>query len=164
VPAMIYVFGVPTAVATGTELYLAMFMGAYGALSYAYQGYVDIRLTLLLYLGSLLGIYLGVYGVKVVKERYIRIVTGLIIVLCVMSRAIAIPVYLRQLELVSYQAGWDTYLNMASKLFLFASGLTGALVILYHVARAYLQRRRIQKTLMVEREPGDRRAQLASQA
>jgi uncharacterized membrane protein YfcA len=37
VPAMIYVFGVPTAVAAGTELYLAMFMGAYGALSYAYQ-------------------------------------------------------------------------------------------------------------------------------
>ncbi len=41
VPAMIYVFGVPTAVATGTELFLALFMGAYGALSYAYQGFVD---------------------------------------------------------------------------------------------------------------------------
>jgi len=30
VPAMIYVFGVPTAVAAGSELYLAMFMGAWG--------------------------------------------------------------------------------------------------------------------------------------
>jgi uncharacterized membrane protein YfcA len=81
VPAMIYVFGVPTAVAAGTELYLAMFMGAYGALSYAFQGFVDIRLTMLMYLGSLVGIYLGVYGVKVVNERYIRMVTS-VIILC----------------------------------------------------------------------------------
>jgi len=46
VPSMIYIFGVPTAVAAGTELYLAMFMGAYGAISYALQGFVDIRLTM----------------------------------------------------------------------------------------------------------------------
>jgi len=152
VPAMIYVFGIPTAVATGTELYLAAFMGAYGAISYAYQGFVDLRLTLLLYLGSLVGIYLGVYGVKVVKEKYIRIVTGLIILLCVISRIIAMPVYLRQLALISYDPGWDTYLNIASKVFLFASGISGALVILYHVIRAYMQRRKIQKTLLVERK------------
>jgi len=97
VPAMIYVFGVPTAVAAGTELYLAMFMGGFGALKYAYQGYVDIRLTMLLYLGSLFGIYIGVYSTKVVKEVLIRIVTGTVILLCVLSRAIAIPMYLRQL-------------------------------------------------------------------
>ena len=36
---MIYVFGVPTAVAAGTELFLAMFMGAFGALNYAYRGW-----------------------------------------------------------------------------------------------------------------------------
>jgi uncharacterized membrane protein YfcA len=159
VPAMIYVFGVPTAVATGTELYLAVFMGAYGAISYAYQGFVDLRLTLLLYLGSLVGIYLGVYGVKVVKEMYIRIVTGLIILLCVISRIIAIPVYLRQLGVVAYDPTWDTYLNVASKVFLFASGISGALVILYHVIRAYLQRRKIQKTLLVERKPAGRPAE-----
>jgi uncharacterized membrane protein YfcA len=49
VPAMIYVFGVPTAVAAGTELFLAMFMGAFGALNYVWAGFVDIRLTMLLY-------------------------------------------------------------------------------------------------------------------
>ena len=152
VPAMIYVFGVPTAVATGTELFLALFMGAYGAISYAYQGFVDIRLTMLLYLGSLVGIHLGVYGVKVVKEKYIRVVTSLIILLCVFSRVIAIPVYLRQLGLISYDAGWDPYFNVASKFFLFASGISGALVILGKVVQAYMQRRKIQKTLLVHRQ------------
>ena len=65
---MIYIFGVPAAVAAGSELFLAMFMGAYGALSFAFEGLVDIRLTLLLYAGSLLGIHIGAYGTKVVKE------------------------------------------------------------------------------------------------
>ncbi len=147
VPAMIYVFGVPTAVAAGTELYLAMFMGAYGALSYAYQGFVDIRLTLLLYLGSLVGIYLGVYGVKVVNEKIIRLVTSLIILLCVLSRIIAIPIYLRQLGYLSIDAGWDRYFNLVSKFFLFASGISGCLVILFYVVRAYRQRREMHRTL-----------------
>jgi len=149
VPSMIYIFGVPTAVAAGTELYLAMFMGAYGALSYAFQGFVDIRLTMLLYLGSLLGIYLGVYGVKVVNEKYIRLVTSIIILLCVLSRGIAIPMYLRQLGYLDMNAGWDSYFNLISKFFLFASGITGTLLILYHVIRAYRQRRGIQKSLRV---------------
>ncbi len=156
VPAMIYVFGVPTAVATGTELFLALFMGAYGALSYAYQGFVDLRLTMLLYLGSLVGIHLGVYGVKVVKEKYIRGVTSIIILLCVFSRIIAIPVYLRQLGMISFDAGWDRYFNGASKFFLFASGLSGALIIIMQIVRAYRQRGRIRKTLLLVKkdEPG----------
>ncbi len=149
VPAMIYILGVPTAVATGTELFLAMFMGAYGALSYAYQGFVDIRLTMLLYLGSLLGIYLGVFGVKVVHEKIIRLVTSLIILLCVLSRVIAIPVYLRQLNLLNMDPSLDVYFNMTSKFFLFASGITGCLVILFFVIRAYRQRRGIQHSIRV---------------
>ncbi|MEJ2659903.1 MAG: sulfite exporter TauE/SafE family protein [Desulfobacteraceae bacterium] len=157
VPAMIYVFGIPTAVATGTELFLALFMGAFGALSYAYQGFVDLRLTMLLYLGSLIGIHLGVYGVKVVKEKYIRVVTSLIILLCVFSRIIAIPVYLRQLEFISYDSGWDRYFNLGSKFFLFASGISGALVILIKVVHAYMQRRKIQKTLLVHKNVENRR-------
>jgi uncharacterized membrane protein YfcA len=161
VPAMIYVFGVPTAVAAGTELFLALFMGAYGALSYAFQGFVDLRLTMLLYLGSLIGIHLGVYGVKAVNERYIRAVTSLIILLCVFSRMVAIPVYLRQLNVMEYPAAWDTYFNITSKFFLFASGLSGALVILVKVMHAYKQRQKIQKTMQVVRNPEESRVESA---
>jgi hypothetical protein len=99
------------------------------------------------------GIHLGVYGVKVVNEKYIRVVTSLIILLCVFSRIIAIPVYLRQLGFFNMDAGWDVYFNTTSKFFLFVSGISGALVILMQVVRAYYQRRRIQKTLLVTRKP-----------
>jgi uncharacterized membrane protein YfcA len=152
VPAMIYVFGVPTAVAAGTELYLAMFMGGWGALNYAYQGFVDIRLTMLLYLGSLLGIFIGAYGVKAVKELMIRIVTGAIIMLCVISRAIAVPMYLRQLGWVTMNPEFDTYFNQASKAMLFLAGVSGTCIILYNVVKAYRQRRRVQTTLIAPKE------------
>jgi uncharacterized membrane protein YfcA len=148
VPAMIYVFGVPTAVAAGSELYLAMFMGGWGALNYAYQGFVDIRLTMLLYLGSLLGVLIGAYGVKVVKELLIRVVTGGIILLCVLSRAIAVPMYLRQLGWITMDPGWDTYFNQASKAMLFLAGFSGIVIILYNVIKAFRQRRRIATTLI----------------
>jgi uncharacterized membrane protein YfcA len=154
VPSMIYVLGVPTAVAAGTELYLAMFMGAFGALSYAWEGYVDIRMTLLLYLGSLVGIHFGTYGVKVVSEKVIRLVTSVIILLCVMSRGVAIPVYLRALDVLKMDARWDVYLNQASKALLFLSGIAGCVAILYYVGRAYVQRRRLQFSISESRSSG----------
>jgi uncharacterized membrane protein YfcA len=154
VPSMIYVLGVPTAVAAGTELYLAMFMGAFGALNYAWEGYVDIRLTLLLYLGSLVGIHLGTYGVKVVSEKVIRLVTSVIILLCVMSRGVAIPVYLRALHVLSMDTRWDVYFNQASKVLLFISGIAGCVTILYYVGRAYMQRRRLQFSISESRSSG----------
>ena len=151
VPAMIYVFGVPTAVAAGTELYLAMFMGAFGALNYAWEGFVDIRLTMLLMSGSLIGVYVGAYGVKVVNEKYIRMVTCLIIILCVLSRAISIPMYLRQLGMVALDPGLDPWFNNASKYLLFASGIAGVIVILANVIRAYSARKKIHMTLAFSR-------------
>jgi uncharacterized membrane protein YfcA len=151
VPAMIYLFGIPTAVAAGTELYLAMFLGAFGALNYAWEGYVDIRLTLLLYVGSLVGVHLGAYGVKVVSEKYIRMVTALIILLCVISRGIAMPVYLRQLGMIAYDSGWDRYFNGASQVLLYVSGLGGTFLILFQVFKAYRQRQKLQQTIAVVR-------------
>lgn len=147
VPAMIYIFGIPTAVAAGTELYLAMFMGAWGAINYAWGGFVDIRLVLLLYCGSLTGIYIGAYGTKVVKERIIRLVTGIIILLCVVSRGINIPVYLHQLGFMELTGEADNLLNVLSKALLFVSGISGVVVILYSVFRAYARRRRVQDVL-----------------
>jgi hypothetical protein len=151
VPSMIYVFGVPTAVAAGTELYLAMYMGAWGAVNYAIQGFVDIRLTMLLYLGSLVGLYVGAYGTKVVKEILIRVVTGVVILLCVVSRAVAVPAYLRELGWIRIDPAWDPYWNGASKIMLFAAGISGCSLILYHVFKSYRQRLRIQHRLMEAR-------------
>jgi uncharacterized membrane protein YfcA len=151
VPAMIYVFGVSAQVAAGTELFLAMFMGAYGALNYGLQGMVDLRLTMLLMLGSLIGIHLGAYGTKVVREMIIRLATACIILLCVISRCIAIPVYLRQLGYISFDSNLDPYLNTASKAVLYSSGIVGATIILAFVFKAFLQRRKVHASLITSK-------------
>jgi uncharacterized membrane protein YfcA len=147
VPAMIYIFGVPAAVATGSELFLAMFMGAFGALNYAFEGMVDIRLTMLLYIGSLFGIYLGAYGTKVVKEVIIRLVTSVIILLCVLSRCVAIPLYLQKLGYLNFNPDYNAYFNLASKMLLYLSGIIGTMIIFFNVIKAYLRRRKIQSSL-----------------
>ena len=147
VPAMIYVFGVPTAVATGTELFLAMFMGAFGALNYVFAGFVDLRLTMLLYAGSLFGIYVGAYGTKVVKEVVIRLVTSLVILICVLSRGVAMPIYLRQLGFIGIDPAWDVPLNQASKLLLMAAGVAGVGVILFNVVVAFRRQRQVRRSL-----------------
>jgi hypothetical protein len=103
---------------------------------------------MLLYLGSLIGLYVGVYGTKVVKEVVIRLVTGVVILICVLSRAVAVPVYLRQLGWIDTDPGWDKYYNMASKALLFCAGISGCLIILANVIKAYRERRRIQTRLL----------------
>jgi len=153
VPAMIYVFGIPTAVAAGTELFLAMFMGAFGALNYAFEGFVDIRMVALLYLGSLLGIYIGTYGTKVVKEEIIRMATGMIILLCVLSRLIAIPIYLIQMHMIDFiDESKIPMLNSISKYFLYISGIGGVGIILFNVVRAYIRKKRVYATIITRSE------------
>jgi uncharacterized membrane protein YfcA len=147
VPAMIYVFGVAAPVAAGSELFLAIFMGAFGALNYGFEGMVDLRLVLLLYTGSLVGIHIGAYGTKVVKEVIIRSATGAIIALCVVSRGVAMLVYLRQLDLLQFDPAWEPHLNALSKGILYLSGVGTAGVILVFVLRAYLQRQRVKASI-----------------
>jgi uncharacterized membrane protein YfcA len=150
VPAMIYLFGASATVAAGTELMLAMFMGAFGAVNYAFEGLVDIRLTLLLFAGSLCGIHVGAYGTKVVREVAIRLVTAIIIILCVLSRFIAMPIYLQQLGYIDMDPDYNSYFNTASKALLYLSGISGALLILYFVLKAYIKRRKIEASFSTE--------------
>ncbi|MBF0457729.1 MAG: sulfite exporter TauE/SafE family protein [Nitrospirae bacterium] len=142
VPAMIYLFGVPTAIAAGTELFLAVFTGGWGTFNYALHGYVDLRVVLLLYVGSLPGIYLGAVGTKVVKELYIRMVTAVLILLCVVSRLFAIPVNCKNLNLVDMSKDTIAIFEMGSKIFLFGSGLVATFLILYWTFRAKAREKR----------------------
>jgi len=69
-----------------------------------------------------------------------------------LSRAIAVPMYLRQLGWTTMNPDWDTYFNQASKAMLFVAGLSGMVIILYNVIKAYRQRRHIETTLIAPKE------------
>src|SRR5512135_2564843 len=100
VPAMIYVLGAPSLMASATELVIAFVMGVGGSLKYALHGLVDIRLAMIILCGSLFGIQLGAIGTTYVKPFMIKVVMGVIMVIVLFSRGFMIPVYLSQLGLI----------------------------------------------------------------
>ncbi|WP_347487958.1 sulfite exporter TauE/SafE family protein [Desulfoscipio sp. XC116] len=137
VPAMIYLLGIPTYVAAGTELFLAIFSGAQGAFLYSLHGLVDLRIALLLYVGSLIGVNLGAIGTRVVRGAQIRMVMVSIIALVALSRLAMVPVYLADMGKMTMSAGTYDTVNLLSSVFLYGSGVVGVAVIFYWMFLAY---------------------------
>ncbi len=130
VPALHYVLGAPSLMASATELVIAFVMGLGGTIKFAWSGLVDIRLAMIILAGSLFGIQLGAIGTTYVKPHMIKVVMGTIMVLVLLSRAIAIPVYLSELELIDKL---DVHLTSALKnisfVVLIAALATGAAIV-----------------------------------
>lgn len=142
VPAMIYLMGVPVRVAAGTELFISVFSGMQGAFLYALGGYVDLRIPLLLYIGSIVGVTLGVVASRVARPSQIKLVMVSVIVMVVLSRASTVPVYLAQMGYLPASPGALDYFSLAGSLLLFGSGAVGCGLILIWLFRALREKRR----------------------
>lgn len=101
VPSMMYVLGVPSLMASATELVIAFVMGVGGTIKFAWGGYVDIRLAMIILAGSLFGIQIGAIGTTYVKPYMVKVVMATIMIIVLFSRALVIPVYLGQLGMMS---------------------------------------------------------------
>lgn len=131
VPAMIYVLGAPSLMASATELVIAFVMGLGGSLKYAMHGLVDIRLAMVILAGSLFGIQLGAIGTTYVKPFMIKVVMGVIMVIVLFSRGLMVPVYLAQLGLIqTLEEGMVKFLKTTSFAIMIAALLLGAFIVL----------------------------------
>lgn len=101
VPAMIYLLGVPAIMATATELLIAFIMGLGGTIFYGLEGVVDVRLSMLILLGSLFGIQLGAIGSTYIKDYQVKQVMATIMLTVLFSRFFYIPGYLSDLHLIA---------------------------------------------------------------
>jgi hypothetical protein len=79
-PAMMYVLGVPAAVAVGTDVFQITASGAVGSFLYAQSGMVDLSVVAPLLAGSALGARLGSAATAVVDEDEITGYFGLMLV------------------------------------------------------------------------------------
>ena len=102
VPATIYGLGATAIVATATQLVTAFVMGLYGAVYWAIGGFVDIRLTLLILAGSLIGIQFAAIGTTYVKDYTIKYTMGVAMLIVAVSRAAKVPVLLADLHWMSF--------------------------------------------------------------
>ncbi|MEO5375934.1 MAG: sulfite exporter TauE/SafE family protein [Alphaproteobacteria bacterium] len=101
VPSMMYMLGVPGLMASATELVIAFVMGLGGTIKFAWSGFVDIRLAMIILAGSLFGIQLGAIGTTYVKPYLIKVVMGVIMLMVLVSRAFVVPVYMSQLNMLA---------------------------------------------------------------
>jgi uncharacterized membrane protein YfcA len=58
-PSMVYVLGVPTHIAVGTDLFEVCISAAYGTASHALKGNVDIMIALVMHTGAAIGAQIG---------------------------------------------------------------------------------------------------------
>ncbi len=101
VPAMMYILGLPALTASATELVIAFVMGMGGSFFYALDGFVDIRLSMIILAGSLFGIQIGAIGTTYVKDHVVKFVMATIMLLVLVSRFFYIPGYLSELGFVA---------------------------------------------------------------
>jgi hypothetical protein len=131
VPAMHYVLGLPSMMASATELVIAFVMGLGGTIKFGWSGFVDVRLAMVILAGSLFGIQLGAIGTTYVKPFMVKVVMAAIMMLVLVSRAFIIPVYLSELGWISrLAASTAATLKQVSFAIMVAALVTGAVIVL----------------------------------
>ncbi len=86
-PALIYLLGVPTHVAVGTDLFEVVISSFYGATTYTYKGRTELLAALTMLIGASIGAQIGSIATKYVKGYGIRVFFGVAVVGCAISVA-----------------------------------------------------------------------------
>jgi len=131
VPSMHYVLGLPSLMASATELVIAFVMGLGGTIMYGWGGFVDLRLAMVILAGSLFGIQLGAIGTTYVRPYMVKVVMGTIMMLVLFSRGFIIPVYLSQLGWIAPIAQTTAVVLKAVSFWIMVAALvSGAAIVL----------------------------------
>ena len=72
-PLMVYLLGIPTHVAVGTDLFEVMISASYGTLTHAVKGNVDIMVALVMHTGAAIGAQIGAIGTQYFTGPKIRL-------------------------------------------------------------------------------------------
>jgi uncharacterized membrane protein YfcA len=155
VPGMIYVLGASSLLASGTELVIAFVMGMSGTITWGLGGFVDIRMTLLILSGSLIGVQLGAIGTTYVKDYMVKLVMATVMIIIVFSRALVVPTYLHDLGVMTISEGTTSLLENASFIIMCIGLGTGGAIILGNM---FLRRRAIRRAELEAAQGGLRLA------
>ena len=81
VPALVYVVGLPSFMAVGTDLFQIIFSAAYGSIRHAMSGNVIIFAAFIMVIASSIGVPFGVLVTRYVRCVSVRIILGISILL-----------------------------------------------------------------------------------
>ena len=118
-PILIYVLGVPTTVAIGTDLFQIILTGSVGTLLYSLSRHVDLLMAVMMLATASLGSQFGVAATRFVEASRIRVLYGM----TVLSGAVAVA--LRQAS----EAGPDYLADVGSILLLSFAGVISLVIV-----------------------------------
>lgn len=72
-PSLVYVLGIPTHVAVGTDLFEVVISASYGTLTHAIKGNVDIMIALVMHTGAAIGAQIGAASTQYFRGPKIRL-------------------------------------------------------------------------------------------
>jgi len=72
-PSMVYLLGIPTHVAVGTDLFEVVISASYGTLTHAIKGNVDIMIALVMHTGAAIGAQIGAASTQYFRGPKIRL-------------------------------------------------------------------------------------------
>jgi hypothetical protein len=72
-PALVYLLGIPTHMAIGTDLFEIVFSAGYGTLTHAIKGNVDVLMALVMQTGAAIGAQMGAQATRYVSGPRLRL-------------------------------------------------------------------------------------------
>ena len=152
VPGMIYLVGASALVSSATELVVAFIMGAWGSIQWGMSGLIDIRMTLLILAGSIIGVQLGAIGTTYVKDYMIKVVMAATMLIVAISRGAQVPGYLADLNFIGQlDDTWHHILNVISDGALIAALAVAGIIISVAMIKGMLQSRREESVSLPEK-------------
>lgn len=148
-PTLVYLMGVPTVVAVGTDLFEVIVSGSYGALTYAFAQRVELLAAFLILVGASAGVQIGAAATLYVSADRIRYCFAITILLA------GVSVLLKQMASI-YNV---SLLNDISAFLLLgvAGGMSLLITILFIKNRGTsLEKRRveeIERQLVISKQP-----------
>lgn len=113
-PMFVYVFGVSSMTAVGTDIFQIIFTAGFAAIGqYAIYGYVFYALAIGMLLGSLVGIQIGALTTSVVTANQIRGFYAISILAGFINRASVLPKKLVELEAISLPLWFVNFIEQA---------------------------------------------------
>ena len=111
-PIFIYVLGVSSMTAIGTNIFQAVFTAGYAAISqYAIYGFIFYTLAMGMLLGSLVGVQVGAIVTKVVRGITIRGFYAMAVLAGFLNRIFALPAKLGAMDVITISKGTGAFLE-----------------------------------------------------
>jgi len=133
-PALVYLIGVPTVIAVGTDLMSVLFSGAYGCFTYGIKGRVELIAAFFMLIGASIGAQIGATAVKYIKGYGIRLLFAIMIVCAGFSIALEQAYKITNLQVLSTIAG----------IVLMGTAVSMTLIIIFSLVSEFKKERKLR--------------------